>query len=112
MTSRGALAPQAFADTGDWASQGACREVDPETLFVTGAAQHKAKVICAGCTVRVECLADALDRRIEFGVWGGLTERERRSLLRQLPAVPSWRDYLTAWIRRTEATLSTGTDGD
>ena len=75
----------------DWASRGACRDVDPESLFVVGAAQHKAKTICMGCPVRVDCLADALDSRAEFGVWGGMTERERRTLLRRRPDVSSWR---------------------
>src|SRR5205807_3175113 len=49
------------------------------------------KRICRSCPVRYECLADALDNRIEFGVWGGMTERERRALLRRHPQVPSWR---------------------
>ena len=44
--------------------------------------------------MRTECLADALDNRVEFGVWGGLTERERRSLLRRRPNVDSWRELL------------------
>jgi WhiB family redox-sensing transcriptional regulator len=44
--------------------------------------------------VRTECLADALDNRIEFGVWGGMTERERRALLRRRPQVTSWRRLL------------------
>jgi WhiB family redox-sensing transcriptional regulator len=51
-------------------------------------------LICRGCVVRTECLADALDNRIEFGVWGGMTERERRALLRRRPDVTSWRDLL------------------
>jgi WhiB family redox-sensing transcriptional regulator len=46
------------------------------------------------CPVRTECLADALDNRIEFGVWGGMTERERRALLRRRPHVRSWRRLL------------------
>ncbi len=41
-----------------------------------------------------ECLADALDNGIEFGVWGGMTERERRALLRRRPDVKSWRELL------------------
>ena len=41
--------------------------------------------MCFGCAVRTECLADALDNRVEFGVWGGMTERERRALLRRRP---------------------------
>ena len=54
---------------------------DPDALFVQGAAQNRAKAVCVGCAVRTECLADALDNRVEFGVWGGMTERERRALL-------------------------------
>jgi WhiB family redox-sensing transcriptional regulator len=61
---------------------------------VQGAAQNRAKLICRGCPVRTECLADALDNGIEFGVWGGMTERERRALLRRRPDVTSWRELL------------------
>jgi WhiB family redox-sensing transcriptional regulator len=78
----------------DWAVQAACRSTDPDTLFVQGAAQNRAKAICVGCVVRTECLADALDNHVEFGVWGGLTERERRALLRRRPNVTSWRHLL------------------
>ena len=46
--------------------------------------------VCMGCPVRFECLAEALDNRIEWGVWGGMTERERRLLLRQRSDVSSW----------------------
>jgi WhiB family redox-sensing transcriptional regulator len=46
--------------------------------------------------VRTECLADALDNRTEFGIWGGMTERERRALLRRRPGVVSWRALLQA----------------
>jgi WhiB family redox-sensing transcriptional regulator len=49
-----------------------------------------------GCQVRTECLADALDNGVEFGVWGGMTERERRALLRRRPNVTSWRLLLEA----------------
>ena len=44
--------------------------------------------------MRTECLADALDSRVEFGVWGGMTERERRALLKRRPNVQSWRRLL------------------
>ena len=74
----------------DWISQASCRGQDPDALFVQGAAQNRAKQVCGGCVVRTECLADALDNRIEFGVWGGMTERERRALLRRRPEVTSW----------------------
>ena len=48
----------------------------------------------SGCPVRGECLAEALDNRIEWGVWGGMTERERRALLRKRSDVQSWRRVL------------------
>ena len=78
----------------DWTARAACRDTDPDELFVQGAAQNRAKTRCFGCVVRTECLADALDNRVEFGVWGGMTERERRALLRRRPDVSSWRVLL------------------
>ena len=77
----------------DWASAAACRSTQPDQLFVRGAEQNKAKQLCAGCPVRTECLAEALDNQIEWGVWGGMTERERRALLRRHPNA-SWRAVL------------------
>ena len=67
----------------DWTARAACKGTDPDELFVQGAAQNRAKLICRGCTVRTEC-----------GVWGGMTERERRALLRRRPDVTSWRELL------------------
>jgi WhiB family transcriptional regulator, redox-sensing transcriptional regulator len=78
----------------DWTARAACRDTDPDELFVQGAAQNRAKTRCFGCVVRTECLADALDNRVEFGVWGGMTERERRALLRRRPDITSWRTLL------------------
>lgn len=75
----------------DWAQYGQCRAGDPDALFVQGAAQQEAKQMCVGCPVVAECLADALDNQMEFGVWGGLTERERRALLKRRPGIRSWR---------------------
>ncbi|MFD4985465.1 WhiB family transcriptional regulator [Streptomyces sp. NPDC058374] len=77
-----------------WAARGLCRTVGPDDLFVEGAAQKRAKELCGGCGVWTECLAEALDERIEYGVWGGMTERERRALLRRRPTVTSWRRLL------------------
>ncbi|MEV5809996.1 WhiB family transcriptional regulator [Streptomyces parvulus] len=79
---------------GGWGARALCRTADPDTLFAEGAAQKRAKAICFGCPVMIECLAHALDHRIEYGVWGGMTERERRSLLRRRPSVDSWRTVL------------------
>lgn len=80
--------------SGDWTTRAACRDADPDELFVQGAEQNRVKTRCFGCAVRTECLSDALDNRVEFGVWGGMTERERRSLLRRRPDVLSWRALL------------------
>ena len=77
----------------DWAASAACRSVQPDELFVRGAEQNRAKLVCQGCPVRTECLAEALDNQIEWGVWGGMTERERRALLRRR-SVTSWRSVL------------------
>ena len=84
------------AKVNEWAARGVCKTADPDSLFVQGAAQNRAKAVCLACPVRTECLADALDNKIEFGVWGGMTERERRALLRRRPNVRSWRRLLDA----------------
>jgi len=95
--------------TTDWAARGACRTSHPDALFVQGAAQNRAKAVCFGCPVRTECLADALDNRTEFGVWGGMTERERRSLLRRRPNVRSWAGLLeTARVEHELALADAG----
>lgn len=79
-----------------WTAYGACSGAPPDDLFVEGAAQRSAREVCANCPVRIDCLIDALDHRILFGVWGGTTERERRALLRRFPDVTSWRDLVEA----------------
>ena len=80
----------------DWATKALCNQARPDELFVRGAAQNRAKQMCAGCPVRTECLAEALDNQIEWGVWGGMTERERRAVLRKRPNVTSWRRLFEA----------------
>ena len=89
-----------------WGERARCRTSSPDALFVQGAAQHEAKRVCYGCPVRTECLAEALDGEIEFGVWGGLTERERRALIRRRPNVTSWRALLET-AREEHAMAST-----
>jgi WhiB family redox-sensing transcriptional regulator len=86
------LAPT--AEERRWANEAICASGDPDRLFVTGAAQREAAKLCRNCPVQMECLADALDNQVEFGVWGGLTERQRRALLKQRPDVRSWRVVL------------------
>lgn len=91
-------------EQGDWRVRAACRDENPDQLFVRGAEQRKARMVCVGCPVRTECLGEALDNRIEFGVWGGMTERERRALLRRRPDVRNWRELLEA-ARREHADI-------
>jgi WhiB family redox-sensing transcriptional regulator len=50
--------------------------------------------------VIAECGADALDNRVEFGVWGGMTERQRRALLKQHPDVSSWAEFFSTQRRQ------------
>lgn len=73
-----------------WSESAACKGARPDELFVRGSAQNRVKQVCSTCPVRTECLAEALDNSIEWGIWGGMTERERRLLLRQRPDVTSW----------------------
>lgn len=87
-----------------WVSKALCRSADPDQLFVRGAAQRKAAVICRHCPVIAECGADALDNRVEFGVWGGMTERQRRALLKQHPEVVSWAEFFS--INRKQRIVS------
>jgi WhiB family transcriptional regulator, redox-sensing transcriptional regulator len=77
-----------------WVSKALCKSTDPDELFVRGAAQRKAAVICRHCPVMQQCAADALDNQVEYGVWGGLTERQRRALLKENPDVVSWAEFL------------------
>jgi WhiB family transcriptional regulator, redox-sensing transcriptional regulator len=79
-----------------WVSKAACLSTDPDKLFVRGKAQRKAVAICRNCPVIAECLADALDHQVEFGVWGGMTERQRRALLKEHPEVVSWSEFFAA----------------
>jgi len=85
--------PQLSSD--DWTLSAACRGMG-DALFPEVKDQVQAKKVCYGCPVCVDCLAEALDNRLEWGVWGGMTERERRQLLRQRPEVKSWAVVLGA----------------
>ncbi len=84
-----------------WAARAACADAEPDQLFGKGAEQRDARTLCFTCPVRMECLAEALDSESSFGVWGGLTERERRALLRRFPEVEDWGE----WLRREDDEL-------
>ncbi|HVM40142.1 MAG TPA: WhiB family transcriptional regulator [Acidimicrobiia bacterium] len=62
-----------------------CKGMDLDLFFPErGAPTEEAKAICRGCPARFECLRGALERRERFGIWGGVSERERRVLRRRV----------------------------
>ena len=66
-----------------WQADSLCAQTDPEAFFPEkGGSTREAKRICSGCEVRAECLEYALANDERFGIWGGLSERERRRLRR------------------------------
>ncbi len=68
----------------EWMARGKCRDVEPSVFFPSdGLGVQAAQRICAGCSVAEECLEYALANRIDHGVWGGRSERERRRILRR-----------------------------
>ena len=78
------------APAGDesWREDALCAETDPEAFFPEkGGSTREAKRVCVGCAVRMECLEYALSNDERFGIWGGLSERERRRL-RQARRMP------------------------
>ncbi|GAB6857074.1 WhiB family transcriptional regulator [Microbacterium sp. 8M] len=67
-----------------WQSEALCAQTDPEAFFPEkGGSTRDAKRICTSCDVRGECLEYALNNDERFGIWGGLSERERRKLKRR-----------------------------
>lgn len=67
----------------EWQEKALCAQTDPEAFFPEkGGSTREAKRICQGCEVKGECLEYALAHDERFGIWGGLSERERRRLKR------------------------------
>lgn len=67
-----------------WMAQGACRNHPPSAFFPSdGVGVDRARKICATCSVQSPCLEYALAQRIDHGVWGGTSERERRRILKR-----------------------------
>jgi len=66
-----------------WQARANCMGVDPELFFPErGSSTREAKEVCRGCVVRVECLEFAIANSEKFGIWGGMSERERRRVRR------------------------------
>jgi WhiB family transcriptional regulator, redox-sensing transcriptional regulator len=67
-----------------WQERANCLGVDPDLFFPErGASTREAKAVCRGCEVRIECLEYAIRHGEKFGIWGGLSERERRRVRRE-----------------------------
>jgi WhiB family redox-sensing transcriptional regulator len=68
-----------------WQERALCAQTDPEAFFPEkGGSTREAKKVCTQCEVRAECLEYALANDERFGIWGGLSERERRKLKRRV----------------------------
>ena len=66
-----------------WMSEGNCAEKDPAIFFPSdGVGVEEAKRVCSGCGLQNQCLEYALINRVEHGVWGGASERQRRRILK------------------------------
>ncbi len=67
-----------------WQGRALCAQTDPEAFFPEkGGSTREAKSVCKVCEVRQECLEYALAHDERYGIWGGLSERERRKLKRR-----------------------------
>ena len=86
--------PGPLMDHWDWQYEGACRELDTDMFFYPegerGTARRRradaAKAVCATCPVMEECRDHAVASREPYGIWGGMTEEERRAHLQQRAA--------------------------
>ncbi len=80
------MALQALFECGldrTWQGRANCMGVDPELFFPErGASTREAKEVCRGCVVREDCLEFAIANSEKFGIWGGMSERERRRVRR------------------------------
>jgi WhiB family redox-sensing transcriptional regulator len=80
----GLAAELADPDGEDWQKRALCAQTDPEAFFPEkGGSTREAKRMCQGCDVKNECLEYALAHDERFGIWGGVSERERRALKRR-----------------------------
>jgi WhiB family redox-sensing transcriptional regulator len=71
-------------EENEWMAGGNCRNHHPTVFFPSdGVGVDRARRICADCPVAVRCLDYALENRIDHGVWGGTSERERRRILKR-----------------------------
>ena len=101
-----ALVPLSDVEELAWQERALCAQTDPEAFFPEkGGSTRDAKKICASCEVRSRCLEYALENDERFGIWGGLSERERRKLRKRAEELEGLRTKHSALTRELE-TLS------
>lgn len=75
--------PVVEEENREWLQRANCTGVDPDLFFPErGSSTREAKEVCRGCVVREDCLDYAIARNEKFGIWGGLSERDRRKVRR------------------------------
>jgi WhiB family redox-sensing transcriptional regulator len=85
MESGGTVVLDLLGNAPEWQERALCSQTDPEAFFPEkGGSTREAKRICSRCEVKGECLEYALGHDERFGIWGGLSERERRRLKRRV----------------------------
>lgn len=73
----------------EWMARGICRDHPPEVFFPSdGVGVEVAKKLCETCPVKRECLEYALEHRVDHGVWGGTSERQRRRIAKSRRSIP------------------------
>lgn len=78
------MIPHDLDEDLSWQEQANCLGVEPDLFFPErGASTREAREVCRGCVVREQCLAYALRHSEKYGIWGGLSERERRRIRRE-----------------------------
>lgn len=74
-----------ITDERPWAAFAVCRDRDSDAFFpLTPQGEREAIRVCQGCPVQMDCLEFALEAKVRFGIWGGMTEKQRRTLERQI----------------------------
>lgn len=89
MTAQLALLEPAYTVDGEGQAVRACEQVDPEVMFPDEKLDNRhpdvqrAKAVCARCRFQPACAEEALDNRVEYGVWGGMSWKDRQAALRR-----------------------------
>ncbi len=82
---RADMLPVPITEERPWVVFSACRDKDADLFFPENKTNERTALsICAACPVQVDCLEYAFEADIRFGVWGGMTEKQRRRLARRL----------------------------